>query len=397
MDNGLSGPQYPKTVRSFALTLQFLSPRAYDYVRRTFDNHLPDPSTIRKWYMNSSADGEFGYCKQTIETLTNLAKEQRAKGSQLIVSLIFDEMSIRKQLHWNDAQKKFMGHITYGFESNADELQLANNVLVFMVNGINCNFTMPIAFYFITTLTGTQKFALVREIIEAIAVCDVRVMSLTFDGLSSNLTMCNLFGASFKRDDFRPYFTLPNGERRIFIILDPSHMIKLARNCIGNNKILIGSNNSKIRWSYFVRLEKYRELGFKHSHKLNKTHIQYQRSKMNVKIASQTLSNSVADSMEYLKKHNHQGFAKCSATIEYIRCINDLFDIMNTKDATSENIFKNAISPKNENVVFACFDKSMAYLQKLRLEDGTYLIDSNKRTAFKGNIFHLFIYFHITV
>lgn len=212
--------------------------------------------------------------------------------------------------------------------------------------------------------------------------------------------MCNLLGASFKRNDFRPYFTLPNDDKKIYIILDPSHMIKLARNCIGNNKILIDPNNSEIRWSYFVRLEKYRELGFKHTHKLNKTHIQYQRSKMNVRIASQTLSNSVADSMEYLKKHNHQGFAKCSATIEYIRCINNLFDIMNTKDATSENIFKNAISPKNENEVFACFDKSMAYLQQLRLKDGTYLIDSKKRTAFKGNISscicRLFLYYGIT-
>lgn len=146
--------QYPESVRSFAITLNFYSPRAYDYVRQKFENHLPCQSTIRNWYSHSSANGEPGFCKQSFVTLTKLAEEQRSKGKQLIVSLIFDEMSIRKQLHWNDNQKKFLGHVTYGFESDSAEFQLANNVLVFMANGININFNLPVAFYFITSLNG---------------------------------------------------------------------------------------------------------------------------------------------------------------------------------------------------------------------------------------------------
>lgn len=395
-ENGLSGPQYPESVRSFAITLNFYSPRAYEYVRQKFDNHLPCQSTIRNWYSNSSADGEPGFCKQSFVTLTKLAEEQRSNGKQLIVSLIFDEMSIRKQLHWNDSQKKFLGHVTYGFDSDSAELQLANNALVFMVNGINISFNMPIAFYFITSLNGKEKFRLVKEIIEAITACDVRVMNLTFDGLGSNVTMCNSFGANFQKNDFRPYFTLPKDKRKIYIIFDPSHMIKLARNCIANNKVLIDIDG-RIRWTYFVRLEKFRELGLSHTHKLNKTHIEYTRSKMNVRIAVQTLSNSVADSMQYLKEHSFEGFVKCSPTIKYIRCLNEIFDIMNTKNASSDNIFKNAISPLNEKEIFASFDDAIRYLQQLRLPDGKLVIYSKTRTAFKGTDFFFPIYIHALV
>lgn len=384
--NGLSEPQYPESVRFFALTLIFYSPSGYDYVRQKFDNHLPCQSTIRNWYSHSSADGEPGFCKQSFESSSKLAEEQRAVGKQLIVSLVFDEMSIRKQLHWSDSQKKFLGHVTYGFESSSAELQLANNVIVFMVNGISVNFNLPIAFFFITTLSGKEKFHLVTKIITAITACDVRMMNLTFDGLGSNITMCNLFGASFTKKNFKPYFTLDG--RTIYIVLDPSHMIKLARNCIANNKVLIGPNNAKIKWQYFVRLEKFRELGLSHTHKLNKTHIEYARSKMNVRIAVQTLSNSVANSMQYLKDHNFEGFTKCAATIQFTRCLNNIFDIMNTKNAASDNIYKKAINSLNEKEIFAFFHDAIKYLRSLKLPDGKNVINSKTRTAFKG-IFYL--------
>lgn len=37
--------KFPPSVREFAIQLQYLSPRAYKYVRQRFSNHLPDTST----------------------------------------------------------------------------------------------------------------------------------------------------------------------------------------------------------------------------------------------------------------------------------------------------------------------------------------------------------------
>lgn len=50
--------KFPKEVRSFALSLNFYSPRAYEYVRKVFDMSLPCSRTIQKWY--ESVNGEPG-------------------------------------------------------------------------------------------------------------------------------------------------------------------------------------------------------------------------------------------------------------------------------------------------------------------------------------------------
>ncbi|CAB3241886.1 unnamed protein product [Arctia plantaginis] len=42
--------QYSPELRKFALTLYFYSPKAYSYIRSTFNTRLPHPSTLRKWY-----------------------------------------------------------------------------------------------------------------------------------------------------------------------------------------------------------------------------------------------------------------------------------------------------------------------------------------------------------
>ena len=41
---------YSEEIRSFALTLQFYSNKAYKYVREAFDLLLPHPRYLRKWY-----------------------------------------------------------------------------------------------------------------------------------------------------------------------------------------------------------------------------------------------------------------------------------------------------------------------------------------------------------
>ncbi|XP_065672043.1 uncharacterized protein LOC136089878 [Hydra vulgaris] len=42
--------KYSPSLRTFALTLHFYSAKAYDYVRPSFNNCLPHPDTLRKWY-----------------------------------------------------------------------------------------------------------------------------------------------------------------------------------------------------------------------------------------------------------------------------------------------------------------------------------------------------------
>lgn len=88
-------------------------------------------------------------------------------------------------------------------------------------------------------------------------------------------------------------------------------------------------------------------------HKLTKQHIKYESNKMKVRLAAETLSNSVANTMQYLMDNGDSQFRYGGATIRFIRYINDCFDIMNTKVIGNENKFKNPINPDNKDEIFA--------------------------------------------
>jgi hypothetical protein len=56
---------YSDDLRSFALTLHFYSPKAYDFVRSTFLLALPHPSTLRQWC--SAVEGKPGFTRESFE------------------------------------------------------------------------------------------------------------------------------------------------------------------------------------------------------------------------------------------------------------------------------------------------------------------------------------------
>ncbi|XP_076663554.1 uncharacterized protein LOC143366376 isoform X2 [Andrena cerasifolii] len=59
---------YSPNLRCFALTLQYYSPRAYEYVREEFGNCLPHPKTLSSWYR--TVDGEPDTSLEGLESAT---------------------------------------------------------------------------------------------------------------------------------------------------------------------------------------------------------------------------------------------------------------------------------------------------------------------------------------
>ena len=56
---------YSVNLRAFALTLNFYSPKAYEFVRKSFSNALPHVSTLRRW--SSAANGKPGFTEVSFE------------------------------------------------------------------------------------------------------------------------------------------------------------------------------------------------------------------------------------------------------------------------------------------------------------------------------------------
>ena len=74
-------------------------------------------------------------------------------------------------------------------------------------------------------------------------------------------------------------------------------------------------------------------LGFSFANKLKKKHITWQKHKMHVNLAVQTLSNSVADAIDCLHDELAQSkFQGSEVTTEFIRKIDVMFDLLNSKN-----------------------------------------------------------------
>lgn len=224
------GEKYPENVRNFCLSLNYYSPRAYEHIRKTFHNHLPHPKVMKMWYRNSNVRGESGIQEDHMEKLKKIAKDfKEENGYEMACCLIFDEMSIRKQVFWSFQQLNYIGYIEdeeiYQNEQNEQKKtkKVAKQAIVFLLNGIYCSFEFPVAYYFIDTLDKYQRNKLLDKVVRAVTECGIDITNITFDGYSSNIGMCNLFGAELEVDSptFHTYFQNPINNEKIYIMLDP--------------------------------------------------------------------------------------------------------------------------------------------------------------------------------
>lgn len=204
--------KYCPVIRSFAITLQSFSSRAYDFVRNKFDKNLPHAGTIRKWYLNA-AGNQPGITEESISYLKYISSEKKEMGQSFLVSLSFDEMAIKKNIQWIDSEKRFSGYVNVGKRDQNDEWPVANQSLVFLVNGINHEVCVPVAYYFITALNAKEKSELIFKVIEAITSTDAIICTLTFGGLASNFSMLKELGADYKLDEPKTYFVNPYNQR----------------------------------------------------------------------------------------------------------------------------------------------------------------------------------------
>lgn len=389
------GQSYPETVRSFCLTLQYLKPRAYEFVRTKFNKNLPHQSTLRSWYQNSDIDASPGVSRSALEMVHRVSSRMEADNTLLLCNLIFDEIAIRKNIQWCNSTKDFLGYVDPPFNAFEDELPMASNAIVFMLSGINVPFQIPIAYYFITTLRGDQRSDILLKILGDLSSYNIRVISTTFDGYAANANMCTLLGAVIEGNT-RPSFHNPCDGNDMHVLYDPSHMIKLARSKLGDYGVFYDDENHKIEWEYFVRLEKLsRESNIGLTHKLRKTHINWHERPMNVRIAVETLSNSVANAIEYLMRAGHQQFKNAGPTIKFIRIFDKLFDVMNSMGIRNEepSKFKNALNPANKEAVFEFLVEAKAYIASLKIRSDSGapipITASRVKTGFRGFIINI--------
>lgn len=314
-----------------------------------------------------------------MERMKKINEDFKSKNQrELMCSLVFDEIHIRQQICWSFHQMKYIGYANVGQKPGEEENTIAKQAIVFLLNGIDVNFGFPVSYYFISELDKNARKKLVSETIAAVTRCGIKITNLTFDGHSANVPACELLGAELginlknPNQTLKPFFLNPISKEKIYIILDPCHMEKLVRNRCPAWGFFLDCNGNQIEWRFIQALHEYSCSNDFRTHKLTKKHMQWQRNSMNVRLAVETFSESVASSIEFLMEQDIPEFQGARPTIDFIRRMNTLFDIFNSRHSKDKNIFKRMMSPENKRVIYDFFKETIQFFKNLKVETVYY-------------------------
>lgn len=389
---GRSKRKYSANVRLFCLTMHFYSPRAYEYLRSVFNSNLPAKRTLQYWY--TSINGEPGFTEEAFDALRQRAEIEKLNGKPLLVGMIHDEISIRKHSQWDSANQEFLGHITAGKPTEYESCSpLCKEALVIIVCGIGDSFKTPIGYFLSNGLCAEEKSAIINEALCRLNKAGVIIVSMSFDGHASNIAAVKALGVDYNNN--KPFFPNPfDKKRNIYVVLDSPHMLKLVRNCLGNKMTIYDNDDNEIMWKFIVDLVSLQnEKGLNFGNKLTKSHIEYHANKMKVRLAAETISNSTADSIEFLDDvMKLPVFANSKGLVNYCRVFNNLFDIMNSKKNHTDDAYKIPISEKTVNKFTEYFEMARKYIEGLEL-----LENGRKKSILKTKSFTPFFgFFHNT-
>ena len=234
------------------------------------------------------------------------------------VALTLDAMSIRKQVVYDSRAKKMTGFVDVG--DGAESEEEASEALVIMAVGYRGHWKAPIAYYLTRSLPAVAQTQLVLHALTALHEIGLRVWTLTMDSHGSNVSMCRLLGCNTSVKDCCLKFKHPDdANQEVYVMYDPTHMLKLFRNLLDAYGIII-SPTGTISWNHIKALNDVQEeAGLRLGNKLSRKHIKFTRQKMKVKLAAQALSSSVATALRCLQEAGHPDFSDTAATVEFLQ------------------------------------------------------------------------------
>ena len=147
-------------------------------------------------------------------------------------------------------------------------------------------------------------------------------------------------------------------------------MLKLARNALGSLSTFVDQNGGKIKWEFFKNLHALQQQGLKLSNRLTTQHLEFKKHKMNVRLAAQTLSSSVADAIEFLDMSMKMSeFQGSQSTVTFIRTIDKLFDMLNSRNPIGKG-YKQPLRANSKDIWENSLKAAAEYLLSLRTDNG---------------------------
>jgi hypothetical protein len=375
------GMRYSEDMKRFASSLFYNSPKAYEFVRKHMT--LPHPNTLSSWM--SSHDCGPGYPLDVMRKLgENRAKDTRNMMTDVVIQ--FDEMAIRKETPWDSVNHRFAGFVDDGGEEYSEDAAIATNALVCLVAGISGGWKAAIGYVFTNKVDGIYMHKFATKGMELLDDHGFRVHAVISDGFAANVTMFEKFGVResgqsqtgdknllpIAFEDVSSKLTnSPIATQSTYAIYDVVHMLKLWRNFLSQCKD-IEWDEGKFDWGYIVKLYQLQnEEGIVAANKLTRNHLEFEKHKMKVSLATQVLSSSVADAIDFCRDGiKLEEFAGSKATSSFIRIIDRAFDILNSRDPGDRG-YKEPLRKNGTGDKFLFLENTCRILLRIRFNEIT--------------------------
>ncbi|KAF0682199.1 THAP-type domain-containing protein, partial [Aphis craccivora] len=237
--------------------------------------------------------------------------------------LVFDEIFLRESLSVNTNKLTYIGFEDLGDGITSERYgEKADHGLVFLFRSLASSYSQPIAMF--ASKGPIPGKILAQLILKSIALLEnigAKVDGIVSDGASSNRKVWKEFGVSGEFENVKNYFTHPlDKNRNIFMFSDAPHLMKTIRNRIHNKKYLKVSPDKKcISWFHFVEVFNRDSINIlRVCPKITKRHLFLDNlAKMSVKLATQVLSQSMADGIKFYRENQCEGLGGSEETEEF--------------------------------------------------------------------------------
>jgi hypothetical protein len=153
---------------------------------------------------------------------------------------------------------------------------------------------------------------------------------------------------------------------------------------------LFDSSNRKIDQKHIKTLNEIQNSeGVTATTKLTDRHIKFTKNKMNVRLAAQTLSQSVSKGLRFAKSCNllHES-EDVEGNATFCEYCNDIFDLLNRPSRYRNNKlshpYKMAIEEQNIHKLNSFEGRMETYISGLKDKNGLPLIQNTQKTGFVG-------------
>ncbi|XP_054934481.1 uncharacterized protein [Dermacentor andersoni] len=220
------GKRFPVWLKKFALHLNFRGPRAYRFLAPYFS--LPSRRSLRRWLANvKMTPGTIPGIISSIATNTQAWNER-----DRVCALVFDEIALKKNLHYDVARDVVHGFTDDGAHRTST---IADRAMAVLLAGVSKKWVQPVAFTIGHTSTPSSVMHnLLLSLIVELRCIHITVKAVICDQGSSNVSLANQL-----RDCRKAFFFEVDGER-VYFIFDVPHLIKTTRNNVQAHKLYIG-------------------------------------------------------------------------------------------------------------------------------------------------------------